>query len=131
MSGEYYESALLRLRRVTTHLNLRYTDVVREHNLTPVQFEILLYVGSNGSCTVTEISDFMVVDRSTSSRVLRGIEGKSLIQIIPDKVDRRKRNVVLSQEGQDLLDSVRSSWFAVEKDVRSDYERALEQLESI
>jgi len=131
MSSEYYESALLRLRRVTTQLNLRYTDVVKEHSLTPVQFEILLYVGSSGSCTVTEISDFMVVDRSTSSRVLRGIEGRSLIQIIPDKVDRRKRNVVLSPQGQTLLDDVKTSWLAVEKNVRDDYDSALEHLESI
>jgi len=131
MSSEYYESALLRLRRVTTQLNLRYTDVVKEHNLTPVQFEILLYVGSIGSCTVTEISDFMVVDRSTSSRVLRGIEGRSLIQILPDKVDRRKRNVVLSAQGHTLLDDVKTSWLAVEKDVRDDYDAAIEHLESI
>jgi DNA-binding MarR family transcriptional regulator len=130
MSSEYYESALLRLRRVTTQLTLRYTDVVKEHNLTPVQFEILLFVG-DGSRTVTEISDFMVVDRSTSSRVLRGIEGRSLIQIIPDKVDRRKRNVVLSPQGQTVLDDIKTSWLAVEKGVREDYEPALKHLESI
>ena len=129
MSSGYYESALLRLRRVTAYLNLRYTDVVKTHKLTPVQFEILLFVASNGPCTVTDIADFMVVDKSTSSRVLRGIEGRDLVQVSFDQNDRRKRNISLTQTGESVVQSVKDDWFEVEKDIRAKYDEAIEHLE--
>jgi DNA-binding MarR family transcriptional regulator len=129
MSGGYYESALLRLRRVTAYLNLRYTAVVKEHKLTPVQFEILLYVACNAPCTVTDIADFMVVDKSTSSRALRGVEDRNLIQISLDQTDRRKRNITLTQTGESVVRGMQDAWFQVEKDVREKYDTAIEHLE--
>lgn len=131
MSSGYYESALLRLRRVTAYLNLRYTDVVKEHQLTPVQFEIMMFVGSNGPCSVSDIADFMVVDRSTSSRVLRGIQNKGFLDVILDQGDRRRRKVSLTIAGQTVTDAVSGDWLAVEKDVRAKYDTAIEHLECV
>lgn len=131
MGDSYYESALLRLRRVAAYLSLRYGDVVKHKNLTPVQYEVLLYVDSCFPfCSVSEVAQFMVVDKSTSSRVLRGIEEKGLIRIVHDTEDRRKRQVILTNEGTGVVDDCRKAWMAVEKDVRTKYDDAIEHLET-
>jgi len=128
---DYYESALLRLRRIASYLNLRYGDVIKETGLTPVQFEILLYLDSFAPCTVSDVAEFMVVDKSTSSRVLRGIEDRGLIQLELDNSDRRKRKISLTEEGVNIVDKHMVYWLAVEKEVREHYDEAIELLECV
>lgn len=129
MSDGYYESALLRLRRITGYLSLEYGDVVKEHNITPVQFEILLFVDSCSPCSVSDIAQFMVVDKSTSSRVLRGIQDRGLIEMELDQDDRRRRRVTLTSLGEDVVTQRRSDWLAVEREVVDKYDSAIEHLE--
>lgn len=131
MSTGYYESALLRLRRITAYLNLRYADVIKEHDLTPVQFEILLYVDANPTPprTISDIAEFMLVDRSTSSRVLKGMQDKGLLQVTFDQEDRRCRRVNLTPISKNLVGKYRSAWLGVEKAVRGAYNVAIEHLE--
>ena len=111
-------------------MNLRYGDVIRETKLTPVQFEILLYLDSFAPCTVTDVAQFMVVDKSTSSRVLRGIEDRGLIHLELDSEDRRRRKIRLTEEGLHLVDKHKVEWLSIEKDVRNKYDEAIEHLES-
>ena len=129
MSDGYYESALLRLRRVTAYFNMRYEDAIKKDNITPVQFEILLFVDSSAPCSVSDVAQFMVVDKSTSSRVLRGIEERGLIAVEFDQEDRRRRRVSLTTDGQILVDTCKEQWLTVEKEVCSKYDDAIEHLE--
>ena len=129
MGDGYYESALLRLRRVTGYLSMRYGDVVKKQNITPVQFEILLYVDSCSPCSVSDIASFMVVDKSTSSRVLRGIQDRGLIDVELDQDDRRRRRVTLTGSGEAIVATHRSAWLAVEREVVGKYDEAIEHLE--
>jgi DNA-binding MarR family transcriptional regulator len=127
---DYYESALLRLRRVASYLTMRYGDVIKTTKLTPVQFEILLYLDSFAPCSVSDVAQFMVVDKSTSSRVLRGIEDRGLIQLELDSEDRRRRKIRLTEGGLHVVDMHKLGWLKIEKDVRTKYDEAIEHLES-
>ena len=129
MGDGYYESALLRLRRVTGYLSLRYGDVLKKKNITPVQFEILLYVNSCSPCSVSDIAQFMVVDKSTSSRVLRGIQDRGWVDVELDQDDRRRRRVMLTSTGAEMVTQHRSAWLAVEREVVGKYDSAIEHLE--
>lgn len=129
--GDYYESALLRLRRVTSYLSIKYGDVVRDAEITSVQFEVLLFIASEKTCSVTDVSRFMVVDKSMSSRVLRGMETKGLIETTNDEADRRRRVVQLTAKGQNLVDSYKKPWLTVEKEVCSKFDTAIERLENL
>lgn len=129
--GDYYESALLRLRRVTSYLTLKYGDVVKDADITPVQFEVLLFIASEKSCSITDVSRFMVVDKSTSSRVLRGMEDKGLIVTTNDDADRRRRVVQLTSSGHELVDGYKQPWLQTEKEVCSQYDTAIERLERL
>jgi DNA-binding MarR family transcriptional regulator len=131
MSDDYYESALLRLRRITAYFNTRYEDAIRSDNISPVQFEILLYVDSSSPCSISDVAQFMVVDKSTSSRVLRGIEERGLITVEFDEVDRRRRRIFLTEDGQALVDTCKKQWLDIEKDVMKKYDEAIERLETL
>jgi DNA-binding MarR family transcriptional regulator len=129
MSDAYYESALLRLRRVVSYLTLLYEKSITEHDLTPVQFEVLLYLDSFQPCGVSDVAGFMVVDKSTSSRVLRGIQDRGFIQIERDTADRRRRKVSLTTKGRNIIDSRKKDWLEIESDIRKRYDVAIEHLE--
>lgn len=129
MGNGYYESALLRLRRVTAYLNSRYGDVFTEHDITPVQFEILLFVESNTPCSVSAVAEFMLVDKSTSSRVLKGIQDKGLIDVGLDTADRRRRQVRLTPAGLNAVMLYKTAWLEVERNVKAQYNEAIEHLE--
>lgn len=129
MGNGYCESALLRLRRVTAYLNSRYGNVFTEHDITPVQFEILLFVEANTPCSVSAVAGFMLVDKSTSSRVLKGIQDKGLITMGLDTVDRRRRQVSLTPTGLNAVTLYKAAWLDVEQNVKSQYDKAIEHLE--
>ena len=129
MSSGYYESALLRLRRVTSYLNMMYEEAIGNDKLTPVQFEVLLYVDSCAPCSVSDVAQFMVVDKSTSSRVLRGIQERGLITVEHDAEDRRRRRVSLTFTGQEIVNNNKTQWLQIEKDVCGKYDEAIEHLE--
>ena len=126
---DYYESALLRLRRVAAYLSLKYGDVVKDAEVTPVQFEVLLFISDQRTCSITDVSRFMVVDKSTSSRVLRGMEERGLIQVKSDEADRRRRVLKLTAKGKSLVSDYRTPWMVTEKEVRTKYDEAIEHLE--
>ena len=129
MSNGYYESALLRLRRVISYLNMVYEEALKQDKLTPVQFEVLLFVDSSAPCSVTDIAQFMVVDKSTSSRVLRGIQDRGLVAVEYDREDRRRRRVSLTLAGQELVDNNKKQWREIEEDICLKYDEAIEHLE--
>lgn len=129
MGNGYYESALLRLRRVTSYVNMMYEEALENNKLTPVQFEVLLYVDSCAPCSVSDVAQFMVVDKSTSSRVLRGIQDRGLIEVDHDAEDRRRRRVYLTEQGKELVDNGKQQWLQIEKDVCQKYDEAIEHLE--
>jgi DNA-binding MarR family transcriptional regulator len=129
MADEYYESALLRLRRVTSYLSLGYVDVIKNENLTPVQFEVLLYLQAHPACSVSDVAQFMYVDKSSTSRVLRCIEDKGLIEVQIDQADRRRRTVSLTKQGGFLVEAYKKHWLNVEKDVQAKYDDAIKTLE--
>jgi DNA-binding MarR family transcriptional regulator len=108
---------------------MMYEEALENNKLTPVQFEVLLYVDSCAPCSVSDVAQFMVVDKSTSSRVLRGIQDKGLIEVDHDAEDRRRRRVSLTEEGKDLVDSGKKQWLQIEKDVCQKYDEAIEHLE--
>lgn len=129
MSNGYYESALLRLRRIATYLNFMYEAVLEEDSITPVQFEVMLYIDSSSPCSITEVADFMVVDKSTSSRLIKSIQEKGWVTIEDDREDRRRKKLNLTPQGKEIISKLHSNWVLVESDIRNKYDEAIEYLE--
>ncbi len=71
--------------------------------ITPVQYKILEYLKVSQPVTITEISDCHHMSLPNTSRELKKLQEKKLIEKISDKDDRRKYFVRLSAEGEQMM----------------------------
>ena len=74
------------------------TDVI-----TPVQYKILEYLKVSQPVTITEISDCHHMSLPNTSRELKKLQEKNLIEKISDREDRRKYYVRLSEDGEQMM----------------------------
>ena len=76
---------------------------LKEHKVTVHQFGILLIIYKKSSLTQKEIADQTSGDEPATARLMNRLEDKGHIKRVVDKVDKRKRLVSLTQEGEILL----------------------------
>ncbi|MFJ7647775.1 MarR family winged helix-turn-helix transcriptional regulator [Lysinibacillus sp. NPDC097279] len=72
--------------------------------ITPVQYKILEYLKVSQPVTITEISDCHHMSLPNTSRELKKLQEKKLIEKISDTEDRRKHYVRLTEDGEQMMD---------------------------
>ncbi|MGE7908568.1 MarR family winged helix-turn-helix transcriptional regulator [Lysinibacillus xylanilyticus] len=80
------------------------TQNVKIDNITPVQYKILEYIKVSQPVTPTEISDCHHMSLPNTSRELRKLQERKLIEKISDTEDRRKHYVCLTEEGEKIME---------------------------
>ncbi|MFJ8519709.1 MarR family winged helix-turn-helix transcriptional regulator [Lysinibacillus xylanilyticus] len=80
------------------------TQNVKIDNITPVQYKILEYIKVSQPITPTEISDCQNMSLPNTSRELRKLQERKLIEKISDTEDRRKHYVCLTEEGEKIME---------------------------
>ncbi|PJO42106.1 MarR family winged helix-turn-helix transcriptional regulator [Lysinibacillus xylanilyticus] len=80
------------------------TQNVKIDNITPVQYKILEYIKVSQPVTPTEISDCQQMSLPNTSRELRKLLERKLIEKISDTEDRRKHYVCLTEEGEKIME---------------------------
>ena len=76
------------------------TQNVNTANITPLQYKILEYIKVSQPVTPTEISECQHMSLPNTSRELRKLQERRLIEKFNDTADRRKQYVRLSKEGE-------------------------------
>ncbi|WP_409368913.1 MarR family winged helix-turn-helix transcriptional regulator [Lysinibacillus sp. 38-6] len=79
------------------------TQNINTDTITPVQYKILEYLKVSQPVTITEISDCHHMSLPNTSRELKKLQEKHLIEKISDSEDRRKYYVRLSEDGEQLM----------------------------
>ncbi|ATP41913.1 MarR family transcriptional regulator [Solibacillus sp. R5-41] len=87
------------VHRVTQELSQN----AKADSITPIQYNILEYVTVSQSVTPSEISDCQHMSMPNTSRELRKLIEKGLIEKIGDTEDRRKHYIRLSNEGETMM----------------------------
>jgi len=80
------------------------TENVKIDNITPVQYKILEYIKVSQPVTPTEISDCQHMSLPNTSRELRKLQERKLIDKISDTEDRRKHYVCLTEDGEKIME---------------------------
>ncbi|MFF2793291.1 MarR family winged helix-turn-helix transcriptional regulator [Lysinibacillus xylanilyticus] len=80
------------------------TQNVKIDTITPVQYKILEYIKVSQPVTPTEISDCQHMSLPNTSRELRKLQERKLIEKISDTEDRRKHYVCLTEEGEKIME---------------------------
>lgn len=81
----------------------RLDEALRRLGLTRITWCILLATGNEGLTQPSEIAEFVGIDRTATSRALRGMEADGLLKRASGTEDRRTRRVVLTPKGRDLI----------------------------
>jgi DNA-binding MarR family transcriptional regulator len=81
----------------------RVDEGLKRHGLTRVGWCILLAVGEEGKRNPSEIANFVGIDRTATSRALRLLESRGLIERSMGRSDRRMTDVAITDEGLQQL----------------------------
>ncbi|OZI13356.1 MarR family transcriptional regulator [Bacillaceae bacterium SAS-127] len=79
------------------------TKEAKSSAITPVQYSILEYIAVSESVTPSDISDCQHMSMPNTSRELKKLTEKNLIERIADTEDRRKHYIRLSKDGELMM----------------------------
>ncbi|WP_312470664.1 MarR family transcriptional regulator [Neobacillus sp.] len=87
------------VHRVTHEL----TKNAKSDDVTPVQYNMLEYITVSQPVTLSEISDCQHMSMPNTSRELKKLSEKKLIEKISDTEDRRKQYIRLTKDGETMM----------------------------
>lgn len=94
------------LRKAGQRHTAIFQHYVGDNQLTAIQFVTLCALRDHGPSSQTELVEATAVDQATIRGIIQRLKSRNLIELAPDKDDRRKVIVELTQEGLNLLDRV-------------------------
>ncbi|MGQ0557081.1 MAG: MarR family winged helix-turn-helix transcriptional regulator [Nitrospiraceae bacterium] len=100
------------LRKAARRVSLIYDTHLRATGLKTTQFSLLaeLSRGRPTPPTMNELSEYLVMDRSTLGHNLRPLLRRGLVVLQPDADDGRTRRVTLTQKGAAKFSEAKQFW---------------------
>ncbi|MCB4767861.1 MarR family winged helix-turn-helix transcriptional regulator [Ancylobacter sp. Lp-2] len=102
-----------RVQRASRSVGKRFDDAFRAVGINNWQFTMLMSLVSPEPRTVNQIAAELGMDRTTTTKNLRPLERRGLIEIRPDAKDGRVRRVLLTEAGDRLLAEALVQWRGV------------------
>lgn len=111
-----------RLRRMARLVTQLYDEALSAHGLTIAQFGLLATVADHRSTSDKDISigalaATLDLDPTTLNRNLNTLQRDKLVEVRPDKNDRRVRAVALTPAGRQRLKNARPAWRTAQDDL--------------
>jgi DNA-binding MarR family transcriptional regulator len=107
------ESCLcFRVQRASRIIGRRFDEALRPVGLTNWQFSLLMALNRPSPLTVNGLAEELGMDRTTTTKNLRPLERRGLLEIRQDRADARVRRIVLTDAGRTLLARAFPHWRA-------------------
>lgn len=125
-AGDSYDFDLLpgligyNLRRAQTAVFQDFSKSLKDCNITPGQFGVLVVIQANSGLNQTRLGNALGIDRSTVVAVIDRLEKRGLVERAPAPTDRRSYALRLSDQGDALLRRARGLVEAHEKRIARD-----------
>jgi len=100
----------LALRQAARHVTQFYDLFFAASGLRATQYSILARLKRNGAMTINALARELVMDRTTLGRNMLPLERDGLIAVVPGKVDRRSKELRLTDAGAASQRSASKSW---------------------
>lgn len=97
----------LAIRQAARHVSQYYDQYLARAGLRTTQFSILSKLKDRGPLTINELAEAMVMDRTTLARNILLLQRNGLIVVARGKIDRRSKQLSLTDAGQKRL---RKAW---------------------
>jgi DNA-binding MarR family transcriptional regulator len=100
------------LRKASRHVSQVYDSALASTGLKTTQFSLLAAIDRAAGTlpAMKELSEVLVMDRSTLGQNLRPLEKRGFIKIEVEKKDGRCRHVLLTHKGRSKLEEARVLW---------------------
>jgi DNA-binding MarR family transcriptional regulator len=102
----------VRVQRAARALARHFDDALRPCSLTHGQYSLLVALNQDEPPTVTEVSTWLAMDRTTVTANLKPLERRGLVRIAVDKKDRRSRRLIITAAGRARLKAAFPAWKA-------------------
>jgi DNA-binding MarR family transcriptional regulator len=100
----------LALRQAARHVTQFYDQYLASSGLRTTQFSILVRLRLEGPMTINALAKRLVMDRTTLGRNILPLEREGLVAIMPGQIDRRSKELHLTDTGAARLRTARSGW---------------------
>ncbi|KZL20855.1 HTH-type transcriptional regulator SarZ [Pseudovibrio axinellae] len=116
-SSETFEEACVcqAMRRVARNITRRYEHALKPVNLKAGQFTILASLLLDEPIKLSDLANGLGMDRTTLTKDLAPLERRSLVESLPNKTDRRIRDLALTEQGKTLLKQAIPLWDKAQK----------------
>jgi len=101
-----------RVQRAARTLARRFDAALKPVGLSNGQYSLLMSLNRPEPPRMTDVADFLAMDRTTLTAALKVLERRGLVQTTPDPKDRRNRRVSLTPDGHALLKEAAPIWRA-------------------
>ncbi|NMG40164.1 MarR family transcriptional regulator [Chelativorans sp. ZYF759] len=91
------------VRRAARALSRRFDEAFRPLGITNGQFSLMMSLNRPDSPRMSDIADFLAMDRTTLTAALKPLEKSGFISVRPDERDRRNRRLSLTDAGREIL----------------------------
>ena len=108
--------ACFNVRKSARVLTQYYDTAMQSIDLRVTQFTILAVLSAQSGITVTDLSNHLMMDRTTLTRNLRPLENQGLVKTRPGD-DKRTRLIELSKKGKNKLEKAIPLWKQAQKQV--------------
>lgn len=98
------------IRKAMRAVSQRYDKILAPTGLRGTQFTILTVLSRMNSLTISELANFLVMDRTTLTRNLRPLEKEGFLKILPGLEDRRSRRIELTNSGGKVQKNAMPYW---------------------
>ena len=98
------------IRKAMRAVSQHYDQIMAPSGLRGTQFTILTVLSRAGYVTVTELADYLVMDRTTLTRNLKPLEKEGFLKILPGLQDRRSRRIELTNIGKKAQKAAMPYW---------------------
>jgi DNA-binding MarR family transcriptional regulator len=91
-----------RLYMASNSIVRAYRELLSELNITYPQYVVMMALWEQDKITIAELVEKTAIDGGAMTQILKKMADKSLLNIVKDQQDKRKRLVQLTQQGQAL-----------------------------
>ena len=104
----------LAVRQAARHITQFYDRYLTSAGLRTSQFSVLARLKRRGPMTINELASQLVMDRTTLGRNILPLEREGLINIAPGRTDKRRRELQLTEAGEERYLAARECWVAAQ-----------------
>lgn len=106
-------------QRLARAVSRRYDAAFRPLGLSGWQFTLLMATRRPAAPTISDLADWLDMDRTTVTANLKPLTRRGLVAIETDAEDRRARRVVLTEAGGEILARAIPLWHGVQDSYRA------------